>query len=64
MKVSAEQQIAEAVELYADFHGVPTASVDVTREFEGDGDIVTRFRLSMDQEGRSRGCDEWYEVAR
>ena len=61
MKVSAEQ-LAEAVELYADFHGVPTA--DVTREFEGDGDIVTRFRLSMDQEGRSRGCDEWYEVAR
>ena len=61
-KTHVEQQIKDAVGLYADFHGVPVDSVDVTREFEGD--TVTRFRLSLDSEGHSRGCDEWHEVTR
>jgi hypothetical protein len=55
-------QIGEAVRRYAEFHGVEADAVDVTRVYDGDGDRVVRFRLSLDTDVRSHGCDEWHDV--
>jgi hypothetical protein len=52
----AEDEIRSYVLSYADHHGVGPDAVDVTRQY--DGGAVTGFRLSLDVDGRSRGCDE------
>jgi hypothetical protein len=51
-----EAEIAEAVELYADFYDIGADEVEVTRNFEG-GNVVG-FRLSRDTGGGQRGYDE------
>jgi hypothetical protein len=51
-----EDVIRSYVLSYAEYHGVEPDAVDVAREM--DGKTVTGFRLSLDVDGRSRGCDE------
>lgn len=51
-----EAEIEQAVADYATHHGVETDAVDVCRRYEDD--CVIGFRLSLDVDGASRGCDE------
>jgi hypothetical protein len=59
-KYYTEAEIAEAVQLYAEFHGLDPTAVDVARNYEGDGPNVIGFRLSRDVDGAQRGDDETY----
>lgn len=52
-------EIAEAVELYAAFHGIEIGDVDVCRNFDGDERVIG-FRLSRD--GGQRGDDEKHGI--
>lgn len=56
-RIYAEKDIMEAVHDYAVHHEVETDEVSVTRNHDNDGRIIG-FRLSLDVDGRSRGCDE------
>ena len=56
--IYTDAEITEAVEMYADFHGLDAAEVDVTRNFEGDGTAIIGFRLSRDSDGSQHGDDE------
>lgn len=57
-KTCTEAEINEAVVDYAIHHEVETGAVDVSRSYT-DG-ALTGFRLSLDADGRSRGCDETF----
>lgn len=53
--------IRSAVEDYAIHHGVEPRDVLVDSEYDAEGDVL-RFRMSLDGDGRSHGCDEWRTV--
>lgn len=55
---AARAIIDAAVTLYAEFHDVSTDEVDVSTNTRGDGDRIIGYRLSLDVDGVSRGCDE------
>ena len=55
----SEADITQAVADYCDFHGVEADAVLIDRR-EMDGIGVVGFRLSLDIDGRSRGCDETF----
>lgn len=58
-----EIEITEACNDYADRHDVSLEAVDVTRNYEGGGDKVIGFRLSLDGNGfRQSGKDERFGV--
>jgi hypothetical protein len=61
MKIYTEEEIAEAIDIYSEFHEFHSEkngglSVHVTKNVTVDG--VVGFRMSLDGDGRSRGCDE------
>lgn len=60
--LTVDEQVDQAINDYCDRHGLDSDAVLVDYERDGSGEVV-RFRLSRDIDGRSRGCDEWFEVA-
>lgn len=61
MHTYSEGEIARYVNDYADHHDVEPDAVIIDRRFADggkDGLAVIGFRLSLDVDGRSRGCDE------
>lgn len=58
MKIYTKAEIDDAVEVYAIAYEVEKDGVDVTLAYDEDGAVIG-FRLSLDVDGRSHGCDEW-----
>lgn len=56
--IYTDEQIQQAVTDYAIHHEVEADAVLVERSYT-DGRL-TGFRLSLDADGKSRGCDERY----
>ncbi len=60
METYTEADIRAAVELYAAFHEVDEADVDVSRVCVGISGPCVAFRLSLDGDGAQRGADEYH----
>ena len=64
MKTYTEAEIAEAVENYEDYYAEQIETkglkVVVDRNYEGGTENVIGFRLSLDSDNRSHGCDETF----
>lgn len=64
MKKYTEAEIQGATEAYAEFHAETIEetglSVVVDRNYEGGTENVIGFRLSLDSDNHSHGCDETY----
>lgn len=58
MKIYTKAEIDDVVEVYAIAYGVETDGVDATLNYDEDENVIG-FRLSLDVDGRSHGCDEW-----
>ena len=58
LKVYTEKEISGFVADYATHHEVETDKVEVLRVYVGEG--IVGFRLSLDTDGKSHGCDEKY----
>jgi hypothetical protein len=66
MKTFSDSEIQKAVEDYRDFHAskiqLEGLTVEVSRNYLGDTEGVIGFRLSLDSDGHSHGCDETYGI--
>lgn len=63
MTAYEKTQVQEAIEVYCYHRDVEPSDVVVTYECDEGGGNVVRFRLSLDVDGKSHGCDEWINIA-
>lgn len=57
MKAYTDREMMSAILDYADRNGVDKDHVVLSRLYDVDGYVIG-FRLSLDFDGRSKGCDE------
>ncbi len=58
-KICTPEETVQAIRDYCVRHEVRPDFVLIDRQYDADGEVIG-FRLSLDLDGRSRGCDETF----